>query len=66
MRLGSMAGLSQTTSLVWPFDGILRYSLSYRDLEEIMAERGVSVDHSTTWRWVDHYAPEWSDACVRI
>ena len=36
----------------------LRYSLSYRDLEEIMAERGVSVDHSTIWRWVDHYAPE--------
>ena len=36
----------------------LRYSLSYRDLEEIMAERGVAVDHSTIWRWVDHYAPE--------
>src|SRR5215475_5760315 len=36
----------------------LRYSLSYRDLEEIMAERGVSVDHSSIWRWVDHYAPE--------
>ena len=36
----------------------LRYSLSYRDLEEIMAERGASVDHSTIWRWVDRYAPE--------
>jgi transposase, IS6 family len=36
----------------------LRFSLSYRDLEEIMAERGVSVDHSTIWRWVDRYAPE--------
>ena len=35
----------------------LRYSLSYRDLEEMMAERGVAVDHVTIWRWVQHYAP---------
>src|SRR5262245_23728671 len=35
----------------------LRYSLSYRDLEEIMAERGLSVDHFTIWRWVQRYAP---------
>ena len=35
----------------------LRYSLSYRDLEEMMAERGLSVDHVTIWRWVQHYAP---------
>ena len=35
----------------------LRYSLSYRDLQEIMAERGLAVDHVTIWRWVQHYAP---------
>jgi IS6 family transposase len=35
----------------------LRYSLSYRDLKEIMAERGLSVDHVTIWRWVQCYAP---------
>lgn len=35
----------------------LRYSLSYRDLEEMMAERGLVVDHVTIWRWVQHYAP---------
>jgi IS6 family transposase len=35
----------------------LRYSLSYRDLEEIMVERGFSVDHVTIWRWVQRYAP---------
>ena len=35
----------------------LRYSLSYRDLEEMMAERGLSVDHVTVWRWVQRYAP---------
>ena len=33
------------------------YSLTYRDLEEIMAERGLSVDHVTIWRWVQRYAP---------
>ena len=35
----------------------LRYSLSYRDLEEMMAERGLSLDHVTIWRWVKHYDP---------
>ena len=35
----------------------LRYSLSYRDLEEMMAERGLSLDHSTIARWVLRYAP---------
>ena len=30
----------------------LRYSLSYRDLEEMMAERGLTVDHTTIYRWV--------------
>jgi transposase-like protein len=36
----------------------LRYSLSYRDLEEMMWERGLSVDHTTIYRWVQAYAPE--------
>src|SRR6266478_7291654 len=35
----------------------LRYPLSYRDLEEMMTERGLSVDHSTIARWVLHYGP---------
>ncbi len=35
----------------------LAYSLSYRNLEEMMAERGFQVDHSTINRWVVHYAP---------
>src|SRR5260370_26977269 len=34
----------------------LRYSLSYRDLEEIMAERGLCVDHVRIWRWLQRYA----------
>ena len=36
----------------------LAYSLSYRDLQEIMAERGIEVDASTIYRWVQAYAPE--------
>lgn len=35
-----------------------RYQLSYRDLEEMMRERGLSVDHTTVWRRVRRYAPE--------
>jgi IS6 family transposase len=35
-----------------------RYSLSYRDLEGIMRERGLTVDHVTIFRWVQRYAPE--------
>jgi transposase, IS6 family len=35
-----------------------RYGISYRDLEEMMAERGVAVDHATLYRWVQRYAPE--------
>jgi putative transposase len=35
----------------------LAYSLSLRDLEETMAERGVQVDHATIHRWTVHYAP---------
>jgi len=40
----------------------LAYSLSYRDIEEIMKERGFKVDHSTIQRWVVHYAPKLESA----
>lgn len=40
-----------------------RYALSYRDLEEMMAERGLSVDHSTINRWVLQYGPELDQRC---
>jgi IS6 family transposase len=36
----------------------LRYPISYRNLEEMMIERGVDVDHTTVYRWVQRYAPE--------
>src|SRR5947209_11824609 len=41
----------------------LRYALSLRNLEEIMAERNVHVDHVTIWRWIQRYAPELSRRC---
>ena len=36
----------------------LRYSLSYRDVEELVTEPGLPADHTTIWRWVQRYAPE--------
>src|SRR5262249_42511164 len=36
----------------------LRFSLSYRYLEELLAERGLQADHVTIWRWVQRYAPK--------
>ena len=41
----------------------LRYCLSYRDLEEMMAERGLNLDHTTIYRWVQRYAPELEKRC---
>ena len=40
----------------------LRYSLSYRDVEELLAERGIAVDHVTIYRWVQRFTPELIDA----
>ena len=41
----------------------LRYALSYRDLEDMMRERGLRVDHTTIYRWVQRYAPEIDRRC---
>jgi len=39
-----------------------RYGLSYRDIEELLAERGVEVDHVTVYRWVQRFTPLFADA----
>ena len=39
-----------------------RYGLSYRDVEELLAERGVDVDHVTIYRWVQRFTPLVIDA----
>jgi len=41
----------------------LRFGLSFRNLEEMMAERNLSVDHVTIWRWVQRYSPELNRRC---
>jgi putative transposase len=43
----------------------LAYPLSYRQVEELMQERGVSVDHATINRWVRKYSPQLEDAFYR-
>jgi transposase-like protein len=39
------------------------YALSYRDIEELMIERGIEVDHTTVYRWVQQYGPELDRRC---
>jgi transposase, IS6 family len=40
----------------------LRFGLSYRDVEELLAERSIEVDHVTIYRWVQRFSPELIDA----
>ena len=40
----------------------LRFGLSYRDVEELLAERGIEVDHVTLYRWVQRFTPLLVDA----
>src|SRR3546814_8839039 len=44
--------------ILWAVRWYCRYPISYRDLEEMLAERGISVDHTTIYRWVQCYAPD--------
>jgi hypothetical protein len=40
----------------------LRFGLSYRDIEELVTERGIEVDHVTVYRWVVRFAPLLAEA----
>jgi transposase, IS6 family len=44
--------------ILWVVRWYCRYGVSNRDLEQRMGERGVAVDHSPIYRWVQRYAPE--------
>ena len=44
--------------IIWAVRWYCKYGISYRDLEEMLKERGVEVDHSTIYRWVQYYAPK--------
>jgi putative transposase len=51
--------------ILWGVRWYVAYPISYRQLEEMMGERGVTVDHSTLNRWVIKYAPEFEKAFRR-
>ena len=47
-----------TEVILWAVRWYLQFSISYRDLERMLADRGVSVDHVTLYRWTQRFAPE--------
>lgn len=47
--------------IIWAVRWYCKYGISYRELEEMMEERGVKVDHTTIYRWVQYYAPKLLD-----
>jgi transposase-like protein len=49
--------------ILWGVRWYCLYPISYRNLEEMMCERGVEVDHTTLSRWVQKYAPELDKRC---
>jgi IS6 family transposase len=44
--------------ILWAVRWYLQFSISYRDLERMFADRGIQVDHTTLFRWIQAYAPE--------
>ena len=44
--------------VLWAVRWYLQFSISYRDLERMLADRGVEVDHVNLYRWVQRFAPE--------
>lgn len=50
--------LFQKEIVLWAVHWYCKYGISYRELEEMLLERGVQVDHTTIYRWVQCYAPE--------
>ncbi|MBW4639667.1 MAG: IS6 family transposase [Gloeocapsa sp. UFS-A4-WI-NPMV-4B04] len=49
--------------ILWGVRWYCLYPISYRQLEEMMCERGVEVDHCTLYRWMQKYAPEIDKRC---
>ena len=44
--------------ILWAVGWYCRYGISYRELKEMRKDRGVDVDHTKIYRWVQHYAPK--------
>jgi transposase, IS6 family len=47
--------------IIWAVRWYCKYGISYRDLEEMLCDRTIEVDHSTIYRWVLSYAPKMLD-----
>src|SRR3954449_11329769 len=45
--------------ILWAVRWYLQFPISYRDLEAMLADRGVAVDHTTMYRWVQRFARNW-------
>ena len=57
-RGGSFKGRHFTSEVIlWVLRWYLAFPISYRDLASMLAGRGVTVDHTTLFRWVQAYAP---------
>jgi transposase, IS6 family len=50
--------LAPAEVILWAVRWYLQFPISYRDLERMLGERGVEVDHTTIYRWTERYAPE--------
>ena len=44
--------------ILWAVRLYLQFPISYRDLERMFSDRGIQVDHTTLFRWIQAYAPE--------
>jgi transposase, IS6 family len=45
-------------TILWAVRWYLQFPISYRDLERMFSDRGIQVDHTTLFRWIQAYAPE--------
>ena len=58
-KKGPFKGRQFTAAVIlWAVRWYLQFPISYRDLERMLADRGVAVDHTTLYRWIQAYAPE--------
>ena len=68
MGLGSCFKGRQFTAeaILWAVRWYLMFPVSYRDLELMLLDRGVEVDHTTIFRWIQAYATELESQSARI
>ena len=65
-RLISRGDTTPKSVILYAVYFYVRYAVSYRDLEEIMAKRDVDVDHATLNRWVVKFAPLVAEAAQKL